>query len=238
MISPFARITDLLLKDLPFAGTAPGAPERVDASSSASERAASTPPIGSVTGNLPTDLIARVARGALPFPSAKSGAPQREPPIGSTTGELPSDLIARLAKGLPFQSTPGGPAGPSAPSGRTVSASEGSPVAPAPATRPQAPDAPFRQTTTPDTVPAGKPHAPSLTLKQYASLCAELAVSPQNADAIFRRHGFESAVSRSEADLAWREQLKRNPVEYREWQGLYQHYRVYWAEQARRNPGR
>jgi hypothetical protein len=236
MISPFARVSDLLLKDLPFAGSTSVAPERVDASSRASERAASTPPIGSVTGNLPTDLIARIARGALPFPSAKSGAPQREPPIGSTTGELPSDLIARLAKGLPFQSTPGSPAGPSVPSSRVVSASEGSPVA-APATWPQAPDAPFRQTT-PDTVPSGKPPSPSLTLKQYASLCAELAVSPQNADAIFRRHGFESAASRSEADLAWRAQLMRNPVEYREWQGLYQHYQVYWAEQARRNPGR
>jgi hypothetical protein len=238
MMSPFAKIDDPARAGLPFAGGAPIAPKLGGAVPARSERGASAPPIGSMTGDLPTDLIARLTKGALPFPAAAAGPSKREPPVGSMTGALPTDLVARIQKGLPFQSAPGTSEQQNSPAGRPIDPSQSSFAAQQPAARGQAPGLPFPQAAKPDADPPKNPRAPNLTLKQYASLCAELAVSPQRADATFRRYGFESAPARREVDQSWRERLQRNPVEYREWQALYQHYQMYWTEQTQRRPGR
>jgi hypothetical protein len=76
-----------------------------------------------------------------------------------------------------------------------------------------------------------------LTLQQYASLCAELSVLPQQTEQVFRRHGLESPQRRGRVDAFWRERLKTDPAAYREWQALYQHYRVYWADRVRQTGG-
>ncbi|WP_437646550.1 hypothetical protein [Sorangium sp. So ce362] len=76
--------------------------------------------------------------------------------------------------------------------------------------------------------------APALSLAQYASLCAELAVAPHARDATFRRYGLGTPRQQTIVDRAWQTRLLRNPVEYREWQALYEHYSRYWL--ARRLP--
>jgi hypothetical protein len=77
-----------------------------------------------------------------------------------------------------------------------------------------------------------------LTLAQYASLCAELAVFPEEVEATFRRYGLQLLSDRLAVDLAWKERLRRNEEEYRRWQSLYQHYHAYWSDRARRGGAR
>jgi hypothetical protein len=84
----------------------------------------------------------------------------------------------------------------------------------------------------------GAAAVPELTLEQYASLCSEIAVFPQQADAIFQRYGLGSQRDRPSVDRAWRERLRRDPSLYRDWQDLYQRYQEYWTAQARRKPSR
>jgi len=78
------------------------------------------------------------------------------------------------------------------------------------------------------------PSPPSLTLEQYASLCAELALFRDQAEAIFSRHGLAFPPDRMAVDLFWQDRLRRNPTEYRQWKELYQRYRAYWASEAQR----
>jgi hypothetical protein len=53
---------------------------------------------------------------------------------------------------------------------------------------------------------------PNLTLDEYTSLCAELAVSPQDAPAILRRYQVLSTPSRRALDEHWQEQLAEHPA--------------------------
>ncbi len=69
---------------------------------------------------------------------------------------------------------------------------------------------------------AGPP--PPLTLQRYASLCAEVAVFPDRAEAIFHAYGFGEVHDRRAADLSWQERLRRNPAEYQGWRALYQRW--------------
>ncbi len=77
--------------------------------------------------------------------------------------------------------------------------------------------------------------APELTLEQYASLCAELAVFPPHVEAIFQRYGLMSLQSRLTVDLTWRERLRRDVARHHAWQSLYQRYQTYWADPTRRD---
>lgn len=74
--------------------------------------------------------------------------------------------------------------------------------------------------------------ASGLTLEQYASLCAELAVFPQQVEMIFRKYGIASLRERLTLDLAWQERLRHNLLEYVEWHEFYQRYQTYWADPA------
>ncbi len=92
------------------------------------------------------------------------------------------------------------------------------------------PQAEPRQETTPE---LSNSPAPRLTLEQYASLCVEIAVFPQQVEAIFQRYGLVSQSQRLTMDLAWKERLRRDSTEYGKWHRLYQRYQAYWTDPAR-----
>ncbi|XYH98434.1 hypothetical protein ACMHYB_01325 [Sorangium sp. So ce1128] len=60
-----------------------------------------------------------------------------------------------------------------------------------------------------------------LPLARYAALCAELALFPEAAEAIFQRYGLGSSEMRSAVDAAWKARLRDHPTEYTRWQELY-----------------
>ncbi|MEO7330612.1 MAG: hypothetical protein ABI193_18705, partial [Minicystis sp.] len=181
-----------------------------------------------MTGALDISLI----RAALPFAGEStaplSPAPPALPALGPTdigmTGALPADLVARLAKGqLPFAKGSSAPLPPPvapAPEGGP-SPDPGSTTGPIPALHPVNPALPFQPSAAPATSPAAA-RLPTLSLEQYACLCAELAFTPADAEGIFHRAGLGPTSERIAADLAWQERLRRNPAEYQRWQEAYQ----------------
>lgn len=248
LAAAFARHMESPLAECPALTVTPPALLRADAAKplpAEEEEAPRTLPIGapSVPAALPPTSVP-VRAPALPFglpsqnppsvaPIPISSAPKKAPaaPLDST-GELPKDLIARIAKGqLPFARNPAATAKPPPPPAQR-SAPPGFASSPS-AQRPPPPAQPPAGDAVPGT-PALTPAAPALTIEQYASLCAELAVSPAASDAIFTRHGLASLRERLTVDLAWRERLRTNPQEYKEWQAFYQRYHAYWADPARR----
>jgi len=58
-------------------------------------------------------------------------------------------------------------------------------------------------------------------LSTYASLCAELAVFPRDAEAIFAKYGLASKEKRASVDDGWKGRLRADPALYAEWQRLY-----------------
>jgi len=72
-----------------------------------------------------------------------------------------------------------------------------------------------------------------LPLARYARLCAALALSPHEAEALFRGYGLERVEERTAVDAAWKERLRRDPVQYGIWEVMYQRY-YRWAK--RRTP--
>jgi hypothetical protein len=159
--------------------------------------------------------------------------------VGSMTGEIPADVIARLAKAMPFgptSSPTAAPQRPPAPPGPPVPAMGGTdetatvalppfvevrPATPFPATAPPAPS-------------PGAP--PTLTLEQYAALCAELAAFPQQQDAVFQRYGLGAQRDRAVVDAAWQQRLRSNAAEYQRWQALYQQHQRHVLGAVRRDP--
>lgn len=70
-----------------------------------------------------------------------------------------------------------------------------------------------------------------LSLAQYASLCAELAVFPEKTEGIFWRYGLGADEKRSAVDAAWKERLRHEPAAYDAWQELYRRYHAHWTKQ-------
>ncbi|WP_433935703.1 hypothetical protein AB3662_13300 [Sorangium cellulosum] len=75
--------------------------------------------------------------------------------------------------------------------------------------------------------PSSPPSVPALSLEQYASLCAELAVAPGDAEALFGRYGLGQPDARLAVDRFWRDRLARDEAAHRRWQELY------WQQRAR-----
>jgi len=75
---------------------------------------------------------------------------------------------------------------------------------------------------------------PQLTLQSYASLHAELSVSPANAGEILRRYGVADEATRRALDDAWRARLAASPRTQAEWQRLYNEYREWLLQQQKR----
>jgi len=69
-----------------------------------------------------------------------------------------------------------------------------------------------------------------LPLARYARLCAELALFPHEAEAIFRRYGLERVEERTAVDAAWKERFRQDPSQYGVWEVMYQHY-IGWLKQ-------
>ncbi len=150
---------------------------------------------------------------ALPFARTAAPTPAPAPPpvrasFAGVTGELPPDLVARLAgSGLPFPASKGRPG-------------EAPPKPPQDAGAPPPPAAP----------PA--PAAPSLTLQQYAALCAELAVFPARTEEIFQRYGLGERRLRAMVDGTWQARLRQSPAEKEAWVRQYQFWLARFREQA------
>jgi hypothetical protein len=99
------------------------------------------------------------------------------------------------------------------------------------ATSPPAPAAPISPASGP--APVSDPLEVVLPLARYARLCAALALSPHEAEALFRGYGLERVEERTAVDAAWKERLRRDPVQYGIWEVMYQRY-YRWAK--RRTP--
>ncbi|WP_437970342.1 hypothetical protein WMF04_14065 [Sorangium sp. So ce260] len=78
--------------------------------------------------------------------------------------------------------------------------------------------------------PAGPSPGPALSLEQYASLCADLAVAPESAEALFAQYGLREPEARGAVDGFWRGRLARDQAAYKRWQELY------WQQRARASP--
>lgn len=153
-------------------------------------------------------VIQRLAAAGPPDLTPAHGWSSGEDPIGTT---LPGPLVPP-GPALPFRAPPGRPEPPAEPP-----ESEPDPTvvtAPAPLT-PPGPALPFQ--------PA-PPAAPLLSLPQYASLCAELAVFPEDAEQIFCLHGLAEEPSRRAVDERWKAQLRDEPALYAAWQDLYRQH--------------
>jgi hypothetical protein len=91
--------------------------------------------------------------------------------------------------------------------------------------RPPAPELPFDM--------SGKPEEPyGLTLAQYASLWAELAVHPERAPAVLRRYGVPGDEGRKLLNEAWGRRFVKAPELRRTWMGLCARYREWLAKQG------
>jgi hypothetical protein len=195
-----------------------GAPPAAAVASSPIPEARETAP-SSVPPPPPTLDPLRGVEARLPsFLRRPLEAPQA-PGFGRTIAHVVDrSLEEALAASLPFRA-------PSAPP--AASSEEGDTL---PGTSPGI-DLPFR--------PAPKPGSAELTLEQYASLSAELAAFPGEAETILRRHGLADADAMSSLEVRWQERLMQNAAEFEEWQAFYERYHAEWtAKASRRRPGR
>jgi hypothetical protein len=216
------------------------------------------------TGDVPADLLARIARGPTPFPQARPAsapAPREhdedsitlddepstageapplpfsanERPVSATrafsgmTTDVPADLVARIAKGsAPFEPhaapklSSTDPVTPIAPAARRDRGTAAMPAAPA--ADPKLPFGPSAKGASPAAAQTSM-----LTLEQHASLSAELVVFQDRTEAVFAKYGLTDVRQRLTAEQIWRERLRKNPDEEKEWRRLHQHYVAYWT---------
>ncbi len=209
-------------------------PEETPPAKAVASAGLGAPPVPwSHTGPTATGVLdPAMIRAALPFTrDFEESFPEIEPePDDELELAPPDDGTATLALRVHGSHLPSATRSVGPPS-------EGAITTPIPPLRPKGPALPFRPVSAQDPSPApATPPAPppALTIEQYASLCAELAATPYQADAIFQRYGLESTRERLDVDLGWQERLRRAPNEHRAWQDLYNRYHAYWVEQARR----
>ncbi|WP_437986029.1 hypothetical protein [Sorangium sp. So ce117] len=162
-------------------------------------------------GTQPTSAAASGA-SVLPFGPPAPPEPARPAPPTAVLPALPvppepADAAAAMAlvpKGMRgFTSLTGTHPTSGAPSGAPLPFASGPRAAPAASSIP----------------------APVLSLEQYASLCADLAASPGDAEALFARYGLGRPEERAAVDAFWRDRLTRDPAAHRRWQELYSQHR-------------
>lgn len=201
--------------------------------------AAVVPPAATPPGPPPAPPVSVPPTGVAP---GAAPAPTIEEPAPATFGVGPRS-VPRTGADLKRTVMSLGPIGPAMPFVATP------PSQRAPATDASSATAhPFRSATPPGGVaaPGGGPPrgatppagvaapasgaspggVPSLTLLQYASLCAELEVSPTTSEQTFIRYGLQHASDRRAVDVAWKERLQRDATARHEWQRAYQAYRA------------
>ncbi len=136
---------------------------------------------------------------------------------------LPFQEGAKLAMTAPVVAVPKGPVLPFREAGPALAQTS---------LRLEIPRELVRASSAADVKPAGP--LPELSLEAYASLCAKLAVSPEDAEQIFERYGLASPDARNAVDEVWKERLRREPKLYEEWQQLYRMFYARWSQQERR----
>ncbi|WP_438028857.1 hypothetical protein [Sorangium sp. So ce233] len=151
--------------------------------------------------------------------------------FGDLRSTQPASDAASTAPVLPFG--PPAPPDPSSPAAEAAVVPRGmrgftsltgthpTSGAPAPAVLPFSSSAPAAPA-----APASPPSAAALSLEQYASLCAELAVAPGDAEALFGRYGLGQPDARLAVDRFWRDRLARDEAAHRRWQELYWQHRA------------
>jgi hypothetical protein len=172
--------------------------------------------MATVAAEVPPELAALFAKEALPFAPKTDAAPPSQPAPQPAPPSPPA----------PFQ--------PAAFATATVAA-EVPPELAALFTKQSLPfkSAPAQPAKPPPSTPTGPP-AISLTLDQYAALCAALAVFPQEVEKVFLRYGLADLRQRLTVDLGWRERLRNDAALYQEWTALYHRHTAAWTEHARR----
>jgi len=177
--------------------------------------------VGQAAGTPEPDDIEPEVRTA-PAPVAPRGpALPFGPPVRPDHESDPKRLASTLQPGL----TPNSPHGEIT---RPVPDVARRPVLPfQPPPPPRQPISPVGSTT-----PAAEQPEATLSLAQYASLCAELAVFPEAAEAVFQRHGLESQEKRAAVDAAWKDRLRQDEVQYMAWEEMYRRYHVYWTRRG------
>jgi hypothetical protein len=74
---------------------------------------------------------------------------------------------------------------------------------------------------------------PNLTVEQYASLCAERALSPQHAPAIAQRYKVLSDQALQTLDAQWQQRLHSHGDLYRQFQHVYAQWEAWLRSQGR-----
>ena len=198
-----------------------------------------------------------IAKNPLPFQPAKATASSSAPPRNHDVGDSPSSApvtapqrpVPPPEEALPFRPNPPDahahtsaamPASQAAPAEQPAETTLEGPIIAVEPALPFNPPGASGQARMDDKEPpasplAGspRPSAPSLTLEQYASLCAELAVFPTNAESIFAKYGLAALRDRLTTDLVWQERLRQDPASYRQWQESYKQAHAYWLATAR-----
>jgi len=211
--------------ELPFvaAPAAPPAPPPPPAAKPDAAPAQRAPLTGtSLALDVPSSL-------ALPFPHAEPTL-QRDvarPPAALTAtrgpdmGPLPLPAMAlpfRKGDVVPTPVASSAPAAPHLPPTRPRPALDGTALA---LDLPRGPSTPFR--------PAA-PAAPRLSLEQHASLCAELARSPDREGEIMLRYGVDAAEKRG-IDDHYRAAVAASPSLRASWNSAFQTYSTWLATQ-------
>ncbi len=202
---------------------------------------------GGTTGEIPPDLLRRIAAGKLPFARAPAESPQapHAPAPPSADSALP--FRSSTAAGAPRSPAEPVPAQAAAQAGHGGAASPDvgeATLGPAPS--PLREVLPFRQAppqpssqarpASPQPTAVAPPvqaPAPTLTLEQYASMCAELAVFHDRPEAVFAKYGLADLRHRAAIDAAWKERLRRFPSEKAEWDRRYWQYEASWRRARR-----
>jgi len=223
----------------PHPGPAPGKPTPASHGAGAPQAL-----VAAETTGLPADVLAKIRGGDLPFARTNSqsgqsaaSAPPQAPGVSMAPHAAPgaSQIQSAFSAAVPSRHTSTRPGvGPSQPG---VGPSQPGVGPSQPGVGPSQPGL-ASQPPERTSIAAPDPSVLVLSLEQYAALCAELAASPTNADAVFARYNLATQRERLEVDLAWRERLRNNHVEYHKWHELYQRYLAYWQDAVRRGATR
>ncbi|HTN86644.1 MAG TPA: hypothetical protein VL242_23250 [Sorangium sp.] len=187
-----------------------------------------------------TDASTSTGRPEAPRPPARPADPASLVPPGmrgfaELRGTQPASGAASTAPVLPFglpappePTTPAGAADVVPRGMRGFTSLTGThPTSAAPAEAPLPFSSSARAAPVP---PPASPPVPALSLEQYATLCAELAAAPGNAEALFARYGLIQPEARVAVDRFWRDRLARDPAEHQRWKELY------WQHRSRSSP--
>ncbi|WP_044985968.1 hypothetical protein [Sorangium cellulosum] len=229
---PTATITIRVDLARAISGELLSAPRVLPFQSTGSTRSSTTremdPPPSESAGRTLSAPLVPVA-SALPFRPLKSPPEQGVENTAQLSGHpLDSDTDSTMTI-----STPVMPSGPVMPFRRPDDGS-GPPSSRSPPTVEQVHGPGSRSSPAPS--PSREPASPGaetiLSLAQYASLCAELAVFPWATEAIFQRYGLDTGEKRHAVDAAWKERLRRDRGQYESWQQMYRNYHDYWTKRG------